>query len=83
MSIRSIDFHSTVALLAVAASLGAVSTPALAQDQTAATSTESEPIIVTGSRIRRDPLDQEAPIAFVDRDDIDRTGLSSIADVLQ
>ncbi len=40
-------------------------------------------IIVTGSRIRHDPLDQPSPVTFVDRSDIDRTGLSSIADVLQ
>ena len=40
-------------------------------------------IVVTGSRIRRDPLDQDNPVVFVDRDDIDRTGLTSVAEVLQ
>jgi len=40
-------------------------------------------IVVTGSRIRRDPLSQDQPVTFVDRADIDRTGLSSVADVLQ
>jgi iron complex outermembrane receptor protein len=40
-------------------------------------------IVVTGSRIRRDPLSQDQPVTFVDREDIDRTGLSSVADVLQ
>ena len=40
-------------------------------------------IIVTGSRIRRDPLQQDQPVVFVDREDIDRTGLTSTADVLQ
>ena len=40
-------------------------------------------IVVTGSRIRRDPLTQEAPITFVDNDDIAKTGLNSINDVLQ
>ena len=40
-------------------------------------------IVVTGSRIRRDPLDQDQPVTFVDRADIDRTGLTSTADVLQ
>ena len=40
-------------------------------------------IIVTGSRIRRDPLAQDAPIVFVDQRDIARTGLNSINDVLQ
>ena len=42
-----------------------------------------ESILVTGSRIRRDPLDQDQPRVFVDREDIDRTGLTSVADVLQ
>ncbi|MBV8685914.1 MAG: TonB-dependent receptor [Alphaproteobacteria bacterium] len=40
-------------------------------------------IVVTGSRIRRDPLSQDQPVTFVDRADIDRTGLNSVADVLQ
>ena len=54
----------------------------------APSSTASEPaqggeIVVTGSRIRRDPLAQDAPIVFVDQDDIAKTGLNSINDVLQ
>jgi iron complex outermembrane recepter protein len=40
-------------------------------------------IIVTGSRIRHSPIDQPSPVTFVDQADIARTGLSSIADVLQ
>jgi iron complex outermembrane receptor protein len=40
-------------------------------------------IVITGSRIRRNPLDQNAPIVFVDKTAIDKTGLSAIADVLQ
>ena len=40
-------------------------------------------IVITGSRIRRDPLSQDAPIVFVDEKDIARTGLNSINDVLQ
>lgn len=40
-------------------------------------------IIVTGSRIRRDPLDQDAPVVVLDRAAIENTGLSSVADVLQ
>src|SRR5688500_14696508 len=51
-------------------------------------STAEEPtsggeIIVTGSRIRRDPLSQEQPIVFVDEEDIAKTGLNSVNDVLQ
>jgi iron complex outermembrane recepter protein len=40
-------------------------------------------IIVTGSRIRRDPLNQNAPVVFVDKAAIDKTGLSAVGDVLQ
>ena len=40
-------------------------------------------IVVTGSRIRRDPLSQDQPIVFVGQEDIAKTGLNSINDVLQ
>jgi iron complex outermembrane receptor protein len=40
-------------------------------------------IVVTGSRIRRNPLDQDSPIVFIDQKDIAKTGLNSINDVLQ
>jgi len=40
-------------------------------------------IVVTGSRIRRDPLSQDAPIIFVDQEDIAKTGLNSVTEVLQ
>lgn len=54
-----------------------------AQDEVAQTADNQEAIVVTGSRIRRDPLSQDAPIVFVDKSDIERTGLTSVADVLQ
>jgi len=55
------------------------------QTPTAAAATEApvDDIIVTGSRIRRDPLDQPSPITTVDDAAIARTGLASVADVLQ
>jgi iron complex outermembrane receptor protein len=40
-------------------------------------------IVVTGSRIRRDPLDNPSPVVTVDEASIAKTGLSSIVDVLQ
>ncbi len=40
-------------------------------------------VVVTGSRIRRDPLSQDAPIIFVDEEDIAKTGLNNVNDVLQ
>ena len=49
-------------------------------------STQAAPpgdIVITGSRIRRNPLDLDAPRVFVDQADIQKTGLNSINDVLQ
>jgi iron complex outermembrane receptor protein len=40
-------------------------------------------IVITGSRIRRSPLDLNAPRVFIDQADIQKTGLNSINDVLQ
>ena len=50
---------------------------------TASDPSSGDEIVVTGSRIRRDPLSQDAPIVFVDQADIAKTGLNSINDVLQ
>ncbi|KKW92124.1 TonB-dependent receptor domain-containing protein [Sphingobium chungbukense] len=56
-------------------------TPVLAQ--TAPQEDEGVSIIVTGSRIRQNPLNQDKPVVTVDQEAIGRTGLSSVADVLQ
>lgn len=40
-------------------------------------------IVITGSRIRHNPLDQDQPITFVDKSDIEKTGLNSVSEVLQ
>src|SRR5215471_13933213 len=40
-------------------------------------------IVITGSRIRHNPLDQDKPIVFVDQSDILKTGLNNVNDVLQ
>jgi iron complex outermembrane receptor protein len=63
--------------------------PAAAQPETTepasttAAAESEESILVTGSRIRRDPLDQDQPVTFVDREDLERSGLSSTAEILQ
>jgi iron complex outermembrane receptor protein len=79
----SIRFGSATLAIAIAV----VSAPAWAQDPPpasgAAPAQNDEPIVITGSRIRRDPLDQNQPVVFVDRADLDRTGLTSTAEVLQ
>jgi len=49
----------------------------------AAPATPSSEIVITGSRIRRNPLDLDAPRVFVDQTDIQKTGLNAINDVLQ
>jgi iron complex outermembrane receptor protein len=66
--------------MAQTAPAGAPLSVAQTGDQAPETTSE---IIVTGSRIRHSPLDQPSPVTFVDQKDISRTGLSSIADVLQ
>ena len=58
----------------------AVTTPAAAG---IADAPAVEEIIVTGSRIRRDPLAQESPVVVIDAEAIQRTGLSAVADILQ
>ncbi|WP_294392168.1 TonB-dependent receptor [uncultured Sphingomonas sp.] len=40
-------------------------------------------IVVTGSRIRRDPLDNDSPVVVLDQSSLRQTGLTSVADILQ
>ena len=40
-------------------------------------------VVVTGSRIRQDPLNQPAPLVTVDDEDIAKSGLTSVGDLLQ
>ena len=44
---------------------------------------QEEEIVVTGSRIRTDPLTHGQPVTELGTEDIARTGLSAVADVLQ
>ena len=69
-------------LAAVPALAQTVTTPA-AQGAPAVDDATGGEIVVTGSRIRRNPLDQPSPVITVDAESIQRTGLSSVADVLQ
>jgi iron complex outermembrane receptor protein len=66
---------ASLALAAIAASAGF--TPAYAQ-----TASVSE-IVVTGSRIRTSPLEQDQPVVQIDQETIAKTGLTSTVDVLQ
>ena len=73
--------YCSAAVLALA--LGSIATPAWAQDGAQAGTAGGDDIVVTGSRIRRSPLDQDKPVVTVGQEEIARTGLTAIADVLQ
>ena len=79
---------TALAAVAMATSVAAQSTePPPDVSETPAT-TAQEPadqgeIVITGSRIRRDPLSQDQPIVFVDQEDMAKTGLNSVNDILQ
>jgi iron complex outermembrane receptor protein len=70
--------HPRVAFLALALAASCFVAPGFAQDET-----EEEAIVVTGSRIRTDPLTNRQPVTQIGTEDIERTGLSATADVLQ
>jgi iron complex outermembrane receptor protein len=76
-----------VALVAGSGAAGAQSVappPNVQNPQTSPTTpTPQGEIVITGSRIRRNPLDLDAPRVFVDQADIQKTGLNAINDVLQ
>src|SRR5947207_917686 len=76
-----------VALVAGGGAAGAQSVappPNVQNPQTSPTTpTPQGEIVITGSRIRRNPLDLDAPRVFVDQSDIQKTGLNAINDVLQ
>ncbi len=56
----------------------AFATAALAQDEPA-----SDEIVVTGSRIRQDPLDSARPVLNLDSEAIERSGINNIGEILQ
>ena len=79
-----VAFVALTAGSGVAEAQSATPTPDVQNPQTAPTQPNQQgEIVITGSRIRRDPLSQNAPVVFVDKAAIDKTGLSAIADVLQ
>lgn len=86
MTIRTTLLASAMAFAlpqAVAAQAVSVGPDAAAASATAAATDDGEMIVVTGSRIRRDPLNQDSPVIVLDQTALQQTGLSAIADVLQ
>ena len=79
---------TALAAVAIATSATAQSTQPPPDVSQAPATTAQEPadqgeIVITGSRIRRDPLSQDQPIVFVDQEDMAKTGLNSVNDILQ
>lgn len=73
-------YYSTVSL-GVLSALTLISTPSIAQDS--ASDKNVERIEVTGSRIKQTELEGRSPVQILDREAIDRSGLSSIGDIIQ
>jgi iron complex outermembrane receptor protein len=88
---RTNILRAGVALVSIAAASGAAHAQstlpppdvATAPAGPSAQTTPQTEIVVTGTRIRRNPLDLDAPRVFIDQSDIQKTGLNSINDVLQ
>jgi iron complex outermembrane receptor protein len=79
-------FRAGVSLVALGVGSNAIAAAQPAAAPTPAvpvTTAGSQEIVVTGSRIRRDPLNNNAPIVFVDKAAIDKSGLTAVGDVLQ
>ncbi len=73
---RAALLRSQAIVLAIA--MIAIVSETQAQDEEAV-----DTIVVTGSRIRQDPLNQPAPLVTVDDSDIAKSGLTSVGDLLQ
>ena len=63
--------------------LGGAPLYAQGTDQEESSESMLEEVVVTGSRIRKDPLNEPAPIMNLSEDYIDNTGLTNLGAVLQ
>ena len=86
MTNRKLALRVTASLVAMTAAtaVSAQTAPPAADSAVAAEAAASgQEIIVTGSRIRRDPLNQASPVITLDQNALAQTGLSAVADILQ
>ena len=84
MTSHKLALRVTASLAAMIASGVSAQTVAPVAGQTAPTATDpGVEIVVTGSRIRTNPLNQSSPVITLDQNAIAQTGLSAVADVLQ
>ena len=63
--------------------VGAVASPAFAQDDATTDEATLAPQVVTGSRIKRADAETAQPVLVVSRADIEKTGLTSVGDIVQ
>ena len=64
--------------------VGAVATPAFAQkDAEKENMEELDSVVVTGSRIKRTDAETAQPVTVLSRADIEKTGLTSVGDIVQ
>jgi len=73
-------------VLAVSAAtllVGTISPPIVANAQQSQNAGPVEEVVITGSRIRRDPLDEPTAIMELSADNIEQTGLTNLGDALQ
>ncbi|WP_411833064.1 TonB-dependent receptor plug domain-containing protein [Pseudoxanthomonas mexicana] len=84
MNHRSLRGAWRVGLLPAGIAIALTPAFAVAQDATPAQSTTTlDRLEVTGSRIRGADMETQQPIVTIDRQDIERQGFTSVADVLQ
>jgi iron complex outermembrane recepter protein len=76
-------YQSGAAVFALAIAIAATPSQAQAQSTPGADDAGGSEIIVTGSRIRRDPLNNDSPVVTLDQSALAQTGLSAVADILQ
>ena len=86
---KKVDNKLTVAVrLALTVGTFAAMAPALAQDATSASASQSdakklETVTVTGTRIPRVDVETAQPVVTIDRKQIQNQGFTSVADILQ
>lgn len=76
--------HPTLRRGSLAIAIGlCITTSAVAQEQTDKSPTNLDKIEVTGSRIRSVDVENSQPVLVLTRQDIEKQGLTSVADVLK
>ena len=84
------ELLSTALLILLIASIGWTQEPAKEKTPDSQTEEQDEPtetvaheIVVTGSRIAKNPVDEPAPVLELTEQDLERSGLTNIGSVLQ